>query len=305
MDLQRSTRSAIASFLLALAATTPTLAQESTLAKINASGSATMGVRDSSVPQSYLLADGSSVGFTVDICRRVLSAVQSQLGLSKLDIKYQTVTSQNRIPLVRNGTVDIECGSTTNNLVRQKEVAFSLTTYTEDIRMAVRADSGIRSVRDLANKTVVASTGTTSVQHLRRHERATDMNLNEVFGKDHSESFLMLETGRADAWVIDQVILKAAIASSKAPASFAVVGEVFNSEPVAIMFRKDDPEFKRTVDDAIRRMIASGEMKALWSKWFQEPIPPRGIRLGIEPTEAMLKLWASPNDAPMESYNAK
>lgn len=280
-------------------------AQETTLAKVKASGAITVGVRDSSLPLSYTGPDGGPIGFQVDICRRVLEAIQSQLALSKLDVKYQGVTSQNRIPLVQNGTVDIECGSTTNNATRQKDVAFSLTTYVEEVRMTVKADSGIRSLRDLAGKMVVATTGTTSVQHLRRHEKATGLQLNEVFGKDHVESFLMVETGRADAWILDQGVMKATIANSRNPAGFAVVGEVLNSEPIAIMFRKDDPAFKKVVDDTIRKLIANGQMKALWTKWFMEPIPPRGAKLNMEPPETLQRLWAQPNDLPMETFAAK
>ena len=240
-------------------------------------------------------ADGSSL----------VSDVRTRLGLPKLDIKYQLVTSQNRIPLVRNGTVDLECGSTTNNRARQKDVAFSLTTYVEEVRMAVRADSGIKSIGDLAGKTVVATTGTTSVQHLRRHERAAGMDLTEIFGKDHADSFLLLESGRVSAWILDQGVLRATIANSRNPAGFTVVGEALNSEPIAIMFRKDDPDFKSAVDGTIRKLIASGEMEALWKKWFQEPIPPRGATLDMDPPESLRRLWAEPNDLPMETFLSK
>ena len=280
-------------------------AEESTLAKIKASHSITLGVRDSSIPLSYTGSDGQPIGFQMDICKQIVSALQAQLGLPKLDVKYQTVNSQNRVVLVQNGTVDLECGSTTNNQARARDVAFSITTYIEEDRMAVRANSGIRNLRDLSGKTVVATTGTTAIQNLRRHERAEGLNWTDLYGKDHADSFLMLESGRADAWVLDQGVLRATIASSRNPAAYTVTGEPFNTEPIAIMFRKDDADFKKVVDGTIRKMDASGEMKTLWSKWFIQPIPPRGIRMNMEPPEALVKLWAQPNDLPMESYAAR
>lgn len=289
-----------------LAAALACAAQAQTLPKIKAAGAIQVGVRDASVPLSYQLgSDATPIGFQVDICRRIAQAVQQQLALPKLDVHYVTVTSANRILLVQNGTVDIECGSTTNNQARLKDVAFSLTTYLEEVRLAVRTDSGIKSIRDLNGKTVVATTGTTSVQHLRRHERATGLAFTELYGKDHADSFLMLESGRAEAWVLDQGVMKGAIANSRNPAGFAIVGEVLNTEPIAIMFRKDDPDIKRVVDETIRRLGASGEMKALWAKWFLEPIPPRNMRLGMEAPEALQRLWAQPNDLPMETYLRK
>jgi glutamate/aspartate transport system substrate-binding protein len=201
--------------------------------------------------------------------------------------------------------VDLECGSTTNNQARGRDVAFSVTTYIEEDRMAVRADSGIRNLHDLSGKTVVATTGTTAIQNLRRHERAEGLNWTDLYGKDHADSFLMLESGRADAWVLDQGVLRATIASSRNPAAYTVTGEPFNTEPIAVMFRKDDADFKKVVDGTIRKMDADGEMKTLWNKWFLRPIPPRGIRMNMEPPEALVKLWAQPNDLPMESYAAR
>ncbi|MFY8122491.1 MAG: transporter substrate-binding domain-containing protein, partial [Burkholderiaceae bacterium] len=169
-------------------------AQADTLAKIKQSGAVSMGVRESSGALSYTLGNNQFAGFHVEICQRVLEDVRKQLGLAKLDVKYVPVTSQNRIPLVQNGTVDIECGSTTNNATRQKDVAFAVTTYVEEVRIAVKANSGITSIAQLANRNVATTTGTTSVQHLRRHERGANVNFNEVFGKDHADSFLLLET---------------------------------------------------------------------------------------------------------------
>nr|WP_232080940.1 amino acid ABC transporter substrate-binding protein [Variovorax sp. SRS16] len=293
---------AFATFV-ATAAAVPVTAQ--TLDKIRSSGSITMGVRDASVPMSYMPDGEKPVGFQVEICQRIIAAAQKELKLPKINVRYQTVTSQNRIPLVQNGTVDLECGSTTNSLARQKDVAFALTTYVEEVRMAVRKTSGIRSVKDLEGKTVVTTTGTTSVQHLRKYARASGLDIKDVLGKDHAESFLMLEMGRADAWVIDAGLLSATIATSKNPDDFVVVGEVLNVEPIAIMMRKDDPAFKALADATIRDLIRSGEMKKLWDKWFIGPIPPRGVRLNMPPPETLQRLWADPSDLPMESLAAK
>src|SRR6218665_1631913 len=192
--------------LLVLAATAAlgatAAAQADTLQKIKGSGAVTMGVRESSGALSLTLGDGKFVGYHVEICQKVLADVQKQLGLAKLDIKYQPVTSQNRVPLVQNGTVDIECGSTTNNAARGKDVAFAVTTYVEEVRIAVKAASGITSIAQLAGKSIATTTGTTSVQLLRKHERANGVDFKEVFGKDHADSFLLLESGRADAFVV-------------------------------------------------------------------------------------------------------
>ncbi|WP_302175923.1 amino acid ABC transporter substrate-binding protein [uncultured Hydrogenophaga sp.] len=290
---------------LALAATGALAQANDTLAKIKASGAATMGVRDSSGALSFTLGDGKYAGYHVEICQRVLADVQKQLALPKLDVKYLSVTSQNRIPLVQNGTVDIECGSTTNNLARQRDVAFAVTTYVEEVRIAVKANSGITSIAQLNGKKVATTTGTTSVQLLRRHERGNGVNFEEVFGKDHAESFLLLESGRADAFVMDGQILAGNIAKSKAPADFKIVGEVLSVEPIAIMIRKDDPAFKKAVDDSITAMMKSGEMAKLYDKWFVQPIPPSNTRVGLPATEATKAVWAAPNDKPVEEYAKK
>ena len=279
--------------------------QADTLAKIKSNGSVTMGVRESSGALSYTTGEGKFAGFHVEICERVLGDVQKQLGLSKLPIKYQPVTSQNRIPLVQNGTVDIECGSTTNNATRQKDVAFAVTTYVEEVRIATKANSGITSINQLNGKKVATTTGTTSVQHLRKHERATGVNFEEVFGKDHADSFLLLESGRADAFVMDGSILAGNIANAKNPGDFRIVGEVLSVEPIAIMLRKDDPNFKKAVDDSIKKMMADGTLSKLWNKWFESPIPPRNVKVGLALSESTKNAWANPNDKPMEDYAKK
>ena len=276
-----------------------------TLTKIKDSGAVTMGVRESSGALSYTLGDGKYVGFHTEVCQRVLADIQKKLGLAKLDIKYQPVTSQNRIPLVQNGTVDIECGSTTNNAARQKDVSFAVTTYVEEVRIAVKANSGITSIAQLNGKKVATTTGTTSVQLLRKHEKATGVNFEEVFGKDHADSFLLLESGRADAFVMDGQILAGNIAKAKNPADFKIVGEVLSVEPIAIMLRKDDPAFKKAVDDSIIAMMKSGEIAKLYDKWFVQPIPPANTKVGLPASEATKAAWANPNDKPVEDYAKK
>ncbi|WP_043697927.1 amino acid ABC transporter substrate-binding protein [Tepidimonas taiwanensis] len=291
--------------LSALAATAAHAQAQDTLAKIKSTGTVTMGVRESSGVLSYTLGDGKYTGYHVEICQRVLGDIQKQLGLAKLEIKYQPVTSQNRIPLVQNGTVDIECGSTTNNQARQRDVAFAVTTFIEEVRMAVKANSGIQSVKDLNGKNVATTTGTTSVQTLRKHERATGVDFKEVYGKDHADSFLLLESGRADAFVMDGSLLAGLIARSKNPADFKIVGEVLSVEPIAIMFRKDDPAFKKAVDDSIIAMMKSGELAKLYDKWFMQPTPPNGVKMNMPMSEALKAAIANPNDRPMEAYAAK
>ena len=288
----------------ALAATAAFAQANDTLAKIKSSGAVTLGVRESS-GLGYTLGNGKYVGFHTEMGERVLADIQKQLGLAKLEIKYQPVTSQNRIPLVTNGTVDIECGSTTNNLARQKDVAFADTTYVEEVRIAVKANSGINDIKDLNGKTIVTTTGTTSVQTLRKNKRADGLTFKEVMGKDHADSFLMLETGRADAFIMDGSILAANISKSKNPADFKIVGEVLSVEPIACMLRKDDPAFKKAVDDSIKRQIADGSLAKLYDKWFMQPIPPANVKIGLPLSEATKEAWAHPNDKPMDAYEIK
>jgi glutamate/aspartate transport system substrate-binding protein len=289
----------------AVLATSAAVAQTTdTLKKIKDSGSISLGVRESS-GLSYTIGNGKFVGFHTEMAERVIADLRKQLGLSSLEVKYQPVTSQNRIPLVQNGTVDLECGSTTNNAARQKDVSFAVTTYVEEVRIAVKANSGITSIAQLAGKKVATTTGTTSVQTLRKHERAAGVNFEEVFGKDHADSFLLLESGRADAFVMDGSILAANIAKSKNPADYKIVGEVLSVEPIACMLRKDDPAFKKAVDDSIKRQIKDGSLAKLYDKWFMQPIPPSNTRVGLPMSDATKAAWANPNDKPMEDYAKK
>jgi glutamate/aspartate transport system substrate-binding protein len=294
----------LACAVLALAAGSAMAQANDTIAKAKASGVVTMGVRESSGALSYTLGDGKFAGFHVEVCQRIVADLEKAAG-RKLEVKYQAVTSQNRIPLVQNGTVDIECGSTTNNATRAKDVSFLNTTYVEEVRIAVKANSGITSIAQLNGKNIATTTGTTSVQHLRKHERATNMDFKEVFGKDHADSFLLLETGRADAFVMDGSILAGNIANAKNPADFRLVGEVLSVEPIAIMIRKDDAGLKKLGNDTINAMVRSGDMAKLWDKWFVAPIPPKNTKVGLPLSESTKAAWANPNDKPMEDYAKK
>ena len=299
--MKKTLMSAAAVMTLAFGLTGVALAQD-TLKKIKDSGSITMGVRESSGALAYTLGDGKYTGFHYDVCQKVIADIQKQLGMAKIDIKYQPVTSQNRIPLVQNGTVDIECGSTTNNAARLKDVAFAPTLYVEEVRIAVKANSGITGIAGLKDKTVATTTGTTSVQLLRKNKRAQGMDFKELNGKDHSDSFLLLESGRADAFVMDGQILAGLISKAKNPADFKIVGEPLSVEPIAIMYRKDDPAFKKAVDDSVRALAKSGDAAKLYDKWFMQPIPPGNTRVNLPASEATKAAWANPSDKPLEEY---
>jgi glutamate/aspartate transport system substrate-binding protein len=287
----------------ALAATG--LAQaEDTLKKIKDSGAITLGVRESSGVLSYTLGGAKYVGYHVAICEKAVEDIEKAVG-RKVKINYQPVTSQNRIPLVQNGTVDLECGSTTNNATRQKDVAFANTTFVEEVRMAVKTSSGIKSVADLQGKTVATTTGTTSVQTLRKNKRAENMEFKEVFGKDHSDSFLLVDSGRADVFVMDGSLLAGLIARSKNPADFKIVGEVLSVEPIAIMMRKDDAALLKLVNGTIAGMVKSGEINALYDKWFMQPTPPTGAKVGLAMSETLKDTLKNPNNKPMEDYAKK
>jgi glutamate/aspartate transport system substrate-binding protein len=304
MKTKRITKVGLISATLMLTAFNAHAASQ-TMDKIKSSGTVTMGVRESSIPMSYTTGDSRFDGYHVEVCRMILGGIKDKLGMNTLRINYQPVTSQNRVPLVQNGTVDIECGTTTNNVSRAKDVGFANTLYVEEVRIAVKANSGINSISQLAGKKVATTTGTTSVQLLRKHEKANGVNFDEVFGKDHADSFLLLESGRADAFVMDGSILAGNIANSKNPKDYKIVGEVLSTEPIAIMVRKDDPEFKAAVNAEIAKIVANGNMPKLWNKWFLSPIPPKNIVVGLELSPATKNAWANLNDKPAEDYNKK
>jgi glutamate/aspartate transport system substrate-binding protein len=271
-----------------------------TIEKATASGSIVMGVRESSAPLSYQLSADKYVGYHVELCERVLGAV-----LPKVTIKYMPVTSQNRIPLLQNGTVDIECGSTTNNAARKQQAAFAVTTYVTEARFAVKTASGITSVEQLFGKTVATTTGTTLIQRLRKLEQDKGVTFSLLYGKDHADSFLLLESGRADAFAMDDNTLAGNISNSKNPQDYRIVGKPLGIEPLSIMLRKDDPRFKAAVDDVIKKMMRSGELEQLYTKWFLRPIPPRGAVINIPIGDALRAAFKSPNDDPAEAYENK
>ncbi len=274
------------------------LAQAGTLDKIRSSNAITIGHRDSSVPFSYLPSgsSGEPIGFAIDICMHAVDAIKRHLRVPALKINYQGVTSQNRIPLVQNGTVDLECGSTTNSMARQQQVAFSPNYIMVSVGVAVKKASGINSLADLNGKTIATTTGTTSIALLRAHKRAENLEVTEIFGKDHSDSFLLLETDRASAFVMDDILLAGQIAGSKAPGDYKILPDSLRQEPYGIMMRKDDPQFKAVVDGAVRELMTSGKINDLYAKWFTSPIPPRGINLAFPMTEGTRELYRNPTD---------
>jgi glutamate/aspartate transport system substrate-binding protein len=278
--------------------------QPPTLDKVRASGVVTMGVREASGALSYTLGDGRFAGFHVEVCQRIIAEMEKSLG-RKIETKFQAVTSQNRIPLLQNGTVDIECGSTTNNATRQRDVSFLNTVFMEQVRIAVKAKSGINAIAQLNGKNVATTTGTTSIRLLRQHERATGMDFKEVFGKDHADSFLLLETDRAEAFIMDASILIGNIVNSKSPADYRIVGEPLSLEPIGIMVRKDDAGMLKLGNDTIAALVRSGDMAKIYDKWFTQPIPPRNVNVNLPATVETKASWASLNNKPAEDFVKK
>jgi len=280
-------------------------AQTDTLKKIKDSGVITMGVRDSSGAMSFTLGPGKYTGFHVDVCERIVADIQKTMQLDKLTVNYQLVTPQNRIPLVQNGTVDIECGTTTNNLTRHKDVAFAPTLYVEGVRIAVKSNSGIAAPAQLSGKAVAATTGATSVQLLRKLQRDGLNDVRELLAKDNADGFLLLETGRADGFVADGQILATLISKSKEPGQYKLLDQVLSVEPIAIMLPKGDPAFKKLVDQSVVAMAKSGEVAKLYDKWFIQPIPPQNLKVGLPANALTQAAWANPTDKPMEAYEAR
>jgi glutamate/aspartate transport system substrate-binding protein len=273
----------------------PALAQDSpTLKKIKDSGTITIGHRDSSMPFSYYDDQQKVVGYALDICMKVVDAIKAELKMPNLQVKLNPVTSATRIPLIANGTIDLECGSTTNNLDRQKQVGFTNTYFVTANRYVAKKSSNIKSIADLKGKTIVSTSGTTNLKWVTEENAAKNMGMSILTAKDHAEAFLMVETGRAVAFFMDDILLYSLVASSKAPADYAVGSEAYTVEPYGAMMPKDDPGFRKVVDDATAKLYKSGEMAALYDKWFLKPIPPKGIALNVPMSAELKKTLANP-----------
>ena len=289
------------SVAIAAAFSTGVQAQESlTLKKIKDSGSITLGHRESSIPFSYYDDKQQVIGYSHELMLKVVDSIKAELKLAKLDTKLMPVTSANRITLVQNGTVDIECGSTTNNTERQKQVAFSTSIFVIGTKLMAKKDAGIKDYADLAGKNVVTTAGTTSERLIRKMNEEKAMKMNIISAKDHGESFLTLETGRAVAFMMDDALLYGEMAKAKKPGDWTVVGTAQSKEAYGCMLRKDDPGFKKVVDAALTKAMTSGDAEKIYNKWFMNPIPPKGLNLSMPLSDDMKALLKAPNDKAFE-----
>ncbi|WP_454763106.1 glutamate/aspartate ABC transporter substrate-binding protein [Cupriavidus campinensis] len=285
----------LAAAVLAFAAAGAHAADGDTLKKIKDTGVISLGYRESSIPFSY--SDGKEVmGYSHEILLQIVDKIKATLNMPNLQVKLTPITSQNRIPLMQNGTIDIECGSTTNNLERQKQVAFSNSLFVYGIRMLTKKDSGVSDFAQLKGRNVVTTAGTTGERLLVKMNGERSMNMNLISAKDHGQAFLILETGRATAFVMDEPLLYGERTKAKNAAEWAVVGEPLQTENYACMFRKDDPTFKKLADSVVADLMLSGRAEKLYAKWFQAPIPPRGINMNYPLSPEMKALFAAPND---------
>ena len=277
---------------------TPALAQQldGTLKKIKDTGTITVGHRESSIPFSYLDDKQQPVGYAMELCGKVVEAVKAELKMPALKVAYQPVTSANRIPLLQNGTIDLECGSTTNSVERQKQVSFGPTYFVINVSAAVKKTSGVKQFADLNGKTIVSTSGTTSIPLLRAYEKAKHIDFKELQAKDHAESMQLLATDRAQAFIMDDILLAGQIANQANPGDYVILGESLRTEPYGMMLRKDDPQFKALVDKTVAAVYKSGEINQIYAKWFTGPIPPRGINLNFPMTPALKEALANPND---------
>ena len=275
----------------------PVLALDGTLKKVKESGTITLGHRESSTPFSYYDDKQKVIGYSIDLCMKIVEAVKAELKMPDLKVALAPVTSATRIPLLANGTVDMECGSTTNNLERQKQIAYAPTTFVTATRFVSKKASNLNRLADLKGKSVVSTAGTTNIKYLLKVNGEQNLGINVLTAKDHAEAFLMVETGRAAAFVMDDILLYGLVAGSKAPADYSVSADAFTVEPYGIMVRKGDPAFKKVADGAIAAVFKSGEIDALYRKWFLSPIPPKGVNLNVPMSAQLRNAIARPTDS--------
>jgi glutamate/aspartate transport system substrate-binding protein len=273
-------------------------AQQGTLDKIRASGAITIGHRDASIPFSYLDDKQRPIGYAMDLCARIVDAVKQELKLSDLKVNYQPVTSATRIPLLANGTIDLECGSTTNNAERQRQITYTITHFVTGNRYVSKRADKLQTLADLKGKTVVSTSGTTNIKQITELNAQQNLGLNILAGKDHAESFLMVDTGRAVAFVMDDILLAGLAANHSNPSLWQISKDALSVEPYGIMLRRDDPAFKKVVDNAMIATFKSGQIEAIYNKWFMNPIPPRGVTLNIPMSDAFKRVVANPTDSP-------
>ena len=281
----------------ALAVALPALAQEGTLKKIKDSGSITIGHRDASLPFSYYDDKQQPIGYAMDLCAKIVDAVKAELKMANLKTNYQLVTSANRIPLMANGTVDLECGSTTNNVARQEQVWFTMTHFITANRWVSKKSAKLKTLQNLKGKTVVSTAGTTNIKQITEINAAQNLGMNIISANGHPEAFQMVETGRAVAFVMDDILLAGLVAQSRSPKDYEVSSVALSVEPYGIMVRKDDKAFKELADKALSQVYKSGQINAIYSKWFQKPVPPKNINLNLPPSPALKKVFANPTDS--------
>jgi len=275
----------------------PASAQEGTLKKIKETGAITLGHRDASIPFSYFDDKQQAVGYAMNLCGKIVDAVKAELKMPNLQVKLNPVTSATRIPLMANGTIDLECGSTTNNLERQKQVAFTITHFVTANRFVSKKAANLKTLDDLKGKTIVSTSGTTNIKQITELNGQKNLGLTILPAKDHAESFLMVETGRAVAFFMDDILLYSLVATSKNPSEWTISADALSVEPYGIMLRKDDPSFKKVVDDAMTKIYKSGEINTIYAKWFLHPIPPKGINLNVPMSEVFKHVVAKPTDS--------
>ena len=275
----------------------PAAAQDGTLKKIKDSGSITIGHRDASIPFSYYDDKQQPIGYAMDLCMKIVDAVKAELKLPKLEVKYQLVTSANRIPLMGNGTIDLECGSTTNNIERQKQVWFTMTHFVTANRWVSKKASNIKTLADLKGKTIVSTAGTTNIKQITEVNAAQNSGMNIISANGHPEAFQMVETGRAVAFVMDDILLFSLMSQSRTPGDYVLSADALSVEPYGIMVRKDDAAFKKVVDGAMSALYKSGGLTPIYEKWFLKPVPPKGINLNVPLGDAMKKVVANPTDS--------